>query len=106
MAKTRDEVEELKANWSCDPCWDLEDTEGFEEYADELRKYQEEFSLAAECEREAEEQKERLEAEKLGLYGLYQLINQYGAMLERHQSAIRYLANGESSMALEALRGY
>lgn len=37
--KTRDEVEALKYNWSGDPIWDLENTEGFEEYHDELLKY-------------------------------------------------------------------
>ena len=32
MAKTIQEVEKLKANWKNDPCWDLYETEGFEEY--------------------------------------------------------------------------
>ncbi len=34
--KTREEVEALKAQWLKDPCWDIEDTGGFEEYATEL----------------------------------------------------------------------
>lgn len=34
--KTRDEVEELKKNWSSDPCWDIEDAEGFEDHRAEL----------------------------------------------------------------------
>jgi hypothetical protein len=34
--KTREEVEALKVNWLNDPCWNLEDTGGFEEYAVEL----------------------------------------------------------------------
>ena len=37
--KTRDEVQELKHDWEVDPCWDIEDTEGFEEYRDELEKH-------------------------------------------------------------------
>jgi hypothetical protein len=37
--KTREEVEALKANWLSDPIWDIEDTEGFEEYRAELREY-------------------------------------------------------------------
>jgi len=45
MAKTREEVENLKADWSCDPSWNLYETEGFEEYRDELQKYQEDFAL-------------------------------------------------------------
>jgi hypothetical protein len=34
--KSREEVEKLKSDWKSDPCWDIEDTEGFEEYHDEL----------------------------------------------------------------------
>lgn len=34
--KTREEVDALIGNWKNDPCWDIEDTEGFEEYYDEL----------------------------------------------------------------------
>lgn len=40
--KTREEVENLKSNWHNDPCWDIENTEGFEEYKDELKAYSEE----------------------------------------------------------------
>lgn len=34
--KTREEIEALKANWLKDDCWDIETTEGFELYRDEL----------------------------------------------------------------------
>lgn len=34
--KTREEVEALKKEWLEDDSWDIEDTEGFEEYRDEL----------------------------------------------------------------------
>ena len=44
--KTREDVENLKENWLRDPCWDIEDTEGFEGYYDEL--------LAFRLEKEAE----------------------------------------------------
>jgi polyhydroxyalkanoate synthesis regulator phasin len=37
--KTREDVEFLKSNWISDPCWDLEVTEGFEEYSNELLKF-------------------------------------------------------------------
>lgn len=37
--KTREEVEALKLSWLRDPCWDIEDTEGFEDYREELRQY-------------------------------------------------------------------
>jgi len=46
MGKTRVEVEELKARWACDPSWDLKATEGFEEYSDELEKFQEAYVSA------------------------------------------------------------
>ena len=38
--KTRVEVEALKKNWMGDSCWDIYETEGFEEYRDELRVFQ------------------------------------------------------------------
>ena len=38
--KTRDEVEVLKANWTLDPCWDIYETEGFEDYREHLKEYQ------------------------------------------------------------------
>jgi hypothetical protein len=38
--KTRDEVEDLKRQWEVDPSWDIEDTEGFDEYTHELLLYQ------------------------------------------------------------------
>jgi hypothetical protein len=34
-------VDDLKQNWRRDPCYDLWDVEGFEEFKDELRAYQE-----------------------------------------------------------------
>lgn len=42
-------VEKLKANWESDPCWDIELTEGFEAWRDELKA----FSDAQFAEREA-----------------------------------------------------
>jgi hypothetical protein len=43
--KTHDEIEALKKNWLNDPCWDIEDTEGFEEHHDELYIYRLEMEL-------------------------------------------------------------
>jgi len=42
------QVEELKQQWKRDPCWDIEDTEGFEAYHDELLAFSEQHE--AECE--------------------------------------------------------
>ena len=55
--KTRKEIDELKANWKHDPCWDIEDTEGFEAHRRELLSWRNEY------EREAEQSyAERIEA--------------------------------------------
>lgn len=37
--KTDEEVEQLKASWVSDPCWDIETTEGFEDHREELAQY-------------------------------------------------------------------
>jgi len=37
--KTREQVDELKRQWLSDGCWDIEVTEGFENYRDELLKF-------------------------------------------------------------------
>ena len=38
--KTRKQVESLKKNWLNDPCWDIYETEGYQEYRDELLTFQ------------------------------------------------------------------
>ena len=38
--KSREEIYNLKLNWCRDPCWDIADTEGFEEHKKELWEYQ------------------------------------------------------------------
>jgi len=35
----RDKVEKLKQDWVKDPCWDIEDTEGFEGFREELQAF-------------------------------------------------------------------
>lgn len=37
--KTPEEVEALKRSWKQDPCWDIEDTEGFGDHYDELKAF-------------------------------------------------------------------
>lgn len=39
--RTRAQVEHLKLDWLDDPCWDIEETEGYENYKDELRIFRE-----------------------------------------------------------------
>jgi hypothetical protein len=64
--KTRAEVETLKRNWSEDPCWDIEDTEGFEDHREELAEYR----RAADERREAEHlARMMLKADEIGCPG-------------------------------------
>lgn len=37
--RTAEEIAALKRGWKADPCWDIEDTEGFEAHRDELTAY-------------------------------------------------------------------
>lgn len=41
LVKTAEEIEHLKSNWFADPCWDIEETEGFEAHRAELLEYHE-----------------------------------------------------------------
>jgi hypothetical protein len=38
---SRAEVESLMRDWAADPCWDLEETPGFEEFREELTEFAE-----------------------------------------------------------------
>ena len=49
---TQDEIEKLKKNWLADPCWDIEDTDGFEEHHDELLKFRKETEVKWQLEEE------------------------------------------------------
>jgi molecular chaperone GrpE (heat shock protein) len=41
----RQEIEELKAGWASDPCFDIEDTEGFEDVREELLQFRQEMEF-------------------------------------------------------------
>ena len=49
---TPQEIEKLKNNWLKDPCWDIEDSEGFEAYREELLAFRLEQEADWEAERE------------------------------------------------------
>lgn len=38
-SKTPEEIEDLKRRWLSDPCWDIENTSGFEAHVEELKAY-------------------------------------------------------------------
>jgi hypothetical protein len=49
--RSPEEVETLKRQWHADPCFDLEEAEGFEAHAEDLLRYRYESELAS-CKRE------------------------------------------------------
>jgi len=103
--KTREDVEELKRNWRRDPIWDIEDTEGFEEYREELLEFRKSCETYWEAIRQKETEEDRQEAEKLGLPGIYALVKQIQGLQKRHDEAMRCLLNNDSSGAYRSLRG-
>ena len=68
---TRDEIEKLKESWLEDPCWDIEDTQGFEEHREELLAYHDQMRVqwkAASEKRRAEHIKKVEETTGVGGY--------------------------------------
>ena len=49
---TQDDIEKLKANWLKDPCWDIEDEDGFGEHREELLKFRKETEVKWQLEEE------------------------------------------------------
>ena len=43
---TEQQILQLKADWLADPCWDIEDTEGFEEHREELTAWRDAYEIA------------------------------------------------------------
>lgn len=59
--KTREEVEYLKQGWKEEPEWNIYETEGFEEYREELKIYQEEQEALWKKQREENDKQEAFE---------------------------------------------
>jgi hypothetical protein len=38
--KTKAEIDDLKAQWKADPCWDIDCTEGYEDHQQDLAEFQ------------------------------------------------------------------
>ena len=49
---TQDEIEKLKKNWLADPCWDIEDEDGFGEHREELLMFRKETEVKWKLEKE------------------------------------------------------
>jgi len=58
MVSSREQVEALKQNWKEDPCWDIETTEGFDEYSSEL------LAFRRQCEAKWDEKVARRQEQK------------------------------------------
>jgi len=69
--RTKAEIDELKEQWSDDPCWDIYETEGFEEHAEELLAYQEMAEMAWQV---AEEERLEKRALEIGIAGNISLV--------------------------------
>lgn len=67
--KTVEEVDALKLNWIKDPCWDIEETEGFEEYREELLAFRQKI------EKEAHARVARLNEQKKDWIGGHDLMD-------------------------------
>ena len=63
MSKTRKEIDALKRDWSSDPSWDIEETDGFEDHYHELLEYR--IEMESQWRREKEASYEA-KAERLG----------------------------------------
>lgn len=75
--KTQEEIDALKRSWASDPCWDIEDSEGFEAHRDELLAFKAEQEAWWEAQRRS-----RLEnlAKEIGKPGDLESAELYEAM--------------------------
>jgi hypothetical protein len=83
--RTREQVEHLKIDWKADPTWDIENTDGFEDYRDELRIYHENCiaKWTAEWTAEAEEHHAKLAAKFCPMKFANHITINWGCLVER-----------------------
>lgn len=67
IRRTDDEVLALKDNWKQDPCWDIENTDGFEAHHDELLQWRQDYE--AKCAQRWEEAQEARRAKQREVWG-------------------------------------
>jgi hypothetical protein len=94
--RTVKEIDELKAQWLVDPCWDIEETRGFEAHKFSLRFWR----IKQERKWEREE-KERLElyAKTLGIPEKPQLARQILDMQREHIATMERLTDALDRIA-------
>lgn len=96
--KTQADVEALKVNWMSDPIWDIEETEGFEEYKVELKVFRLKMMLKwqeEKMERESRQKEARRLEEKAEWWGcsegLVEYLERMEAMLVRMTEALEQI---------------
>jgi hypothetical protein len=91
--KTIVEIEALKLDWESDPCWDIEDTEGFEDHYHELLAFSEQKKLEWDLEAD---KRERDKAAKLGCPDNLQLARYVMSLEDRLESLEKRLEKLEN----------
>jgi hypothetical protein len=84
MPKTRKEIDKLKAAWLRDPVWNIENSDGFEEHAEELLEFR---HRSEERQRVAREAAIDAEADRLGARGLYRMVLALTERVEKLEDA-------------------
>jgi hypothetical protein len=105
--KTPKQVENLKNQWLNDGCWEIEDTDGFEDWYDELL----EFRLETVKKLEQEQKKKDLKIKKLmqqklselGIYGMFEILIEQKMEIENLKSCICMLIDGDNRQAYQNL---
>lgn len=90
---TPEEITRLKHEWIADGCWDIENTEGFEEHREELLSWR---LVYEQQEREKRNQELLAKAEKLGAPGNIDLARHVEGLetrIDRLEQAVRAVAN-------------
>jgi hypothetical protein len=107
MPKTREEIERLKADWEADPCWDIEDTEGFEEHREELLAFADEKRAEWDARYRA---RIAALAVELGIPNHTKAADQYDSLMGAHKyneaRATEILANYMDASDAERLADY
>jgi len=91
--RTREELETLKHDWNSDPCWDIEDTEGFEAHYDELKAYHEKCKAEWEKRNTLDDEKLEEELKNLGPLGLFKMVQTLKSRLAAAEERICRLEN-------------
>ena len=105
--KTPQEIQDLKDNWLADPCWDIEDTEGFEAHREELLAFHNEHR--AEWDRERKLRKERrrikvMEATGVCIIGNENILDSLSTWSEIENDCARYEEDAQTHLQAALVR--